>query len=448
MGWKTIFSVPLFLGLALALYGPGSAGAADTIADLLEGRVRDHPEDSAGWRMLGQYRFQQGDYAGASQALERAVALEPDRAAAHFDLGRALLALGLTQEAAVHLRQVMSFAPDSSYAAEARALAKDLPPSPEDAGVIPASFEVNRFERPTAGVAPAPPPPPPRLLNFRLDSGAIYNSNVQLAPISRELFPQNRAGFQGFLAPHLEYGVPLGDSWRAGPLWHGYFNVNQGSLSPFNLQHYQPGVFVERLLAGETVTLASRLQYDFSYDAFGGDPFGTRHALTPSLAFRWNGNQESVLFWTVDYTRFTDEGTFPPNTSRNGWTNTVGFSHVLRPEVEWVRLLRAGVEGQLADLSGSDFSYRGIYFFGEVQFPFFMESLLGLQLGAGYRDFFESTMSPSRNESIWRAGVELRKNFNEHWSAATIFSYDRFDSRNPIFNADRSIAGLLVTFQY
>ncbi len=448
--WK-IHSVFLpMIVLVLPVLGPLTGRSAeepeDVLAAYLEARLRSHPEDATGWRMLGQLRLQRGNHAGAIKALELAVQLDPNRAAAHFDLGRAFLALGRTEDAADHLRRCIQVAPDSTYAAEARVLSRNLPAPQNDPSVVPAGFEVNRFERPTGGITP--PLPPPGLLNLRLDAGAIYNTNVQLAPISRDLFPQARASPQGFLAPHLEYSLPLGDTWRVGPLFHGYFNVNEGGLGAFDLQHYQPGLFVARVFSNEAAELVPRLQYDFSYDAFAGTPFGTRHALTPSLTTRWSSGQESVLFWTLDYTRFNDEGVFPPNTSRNGWTNTVGLSHVLYPDLTWVRLLRGGVEGQLADLVGRDFRYLGFYAYGEVQFPFLLESLLGLKVGAGYRDFFEWSIVPSRNEAVWQAGLEIRKDFTGHWSAKAIFSYDRFASPNPLFDANRYFAGIVVTYRY
>jgi hypothetical protein len=50
--------------------------------------------------------------------------------------------------------------------------------------------------RPELGQVDQPPLPSPSPLWVRLEAGALYNSNVQLSPISRELVPGDRASAQ------------------------------------------------------------------------------------------------------------------------------------------------------------------------------------------------------------------------------------------------------------
>ena len=52
------------------------------------------------------------------------------------------------------------------------------------------------------------------------------------------------------------------------------------------------------------------------------------------------------------------------------------------------------------------------------------------------------------NENIWRGGAELRKSFGDHLSTAMVFNYVRFDSKNPLFEAERFLAGVVTTIEF
>jgi tetratricopeptide (TPR) repeat protein len=65
------------------------------------------PENPDGWVNIGRARLQEGNIAGALDVLEKALALDPHLARAHFFFARVLKANGQYEEAAGHLRTVL-----------------------------------------------------------------------------------------------------------------------------------------------------------------------------------------------------------------------------------------------------------------------------------------------------------------------------------------------------
>ena len=111
-----------------------------------------------------------------------------------------------------------------------------------------------------------------------------------------------------------------------------------------------------------------------------------------------------------------------------------------------LRSVLLGIDLQHANLDGSDFAYRGVNLFSKLEIPL-MDSLdLILKGGWGYRDYFDFAFTPSRNENIWQAGIELKKKIDEHWYVSGVLNYDSFDSGNPLFEAEQYISGIIVTW--
>lgn len=426
--------------------------AGPTGADLesvLRQRVAARPEDGSAWRLLGRYLLQHGKPQEGLDPLRRAVELEPLSAAAHLNLGRALQQLDRPNEAAAHYQRAAELAPESEYAREAEAELAAL----GDAGVLPVDYRIREFAGSNIDdlpgiIEPLPPPGFPRPLWARLETGALYNSNVALAPTSRNLFPGPRESFQLYLSPELEYSLLDDGLWRAGPVFLGYFALNEGNFEEFNLQSYQPGLFVERAFAENGLTLIPRLQYDFTHDEFDGETFGNRHRMTTSANALWDDGDVSTLYWSIEHTDFVDEGLLPAITSRDGWTNVVGASHTHFTDRRLLRAVRGGLDLQRTDTTGTDFSFNGISLFGEAEVPIVPTVDLVVEAGWGYRDYFDYEFAPSRNENIWRAGARLRKWFSESLWAALVFNYDRFDSRNRLFDAERFLTGAVLTYEY
>ena len=472
--------------LALApgfLSAQPNESSSSALQKRIESRIAENPEDASAWRMLGKIRHRDNDLAGAREALEAAIQLDPSIAASHFDLAELLMATGKSDQAALHYQQAIAIAPGSDYAEDARDVLAHLSTEPE-ADVKPAlaeftsgaggsglqtdespplieqaGFEISRFD--TSAVAPdadeiLEDQVIPNRLRVRLESGVVYNSNVTLTPINRELFPAAQDTAQFFLAPELEYRALDAGEWGAGPTFLGHFTFNEDSFSNLNLQSYQPGAFLERVFAGSPTIFVTRLQYGFTHDAFDGKTIGNRHSVMASTAAVWDickpvaendARDLTFSYFSADHTDILDDGVMPSLTSRDGWTYRLGAAHTFAVNDRFLRSIRVGADLEHADLAGDNFAYDGISTYVDGILPLTDTLTLKVEGGWGYRDYSDFTASPSRNENIWRAGTRLTKQLNDHWSIAGVFNYDRFDSKNEQFNSDRFLAGLVAIFE-
>ena len=89
-------------GIGLFLQGD-LTGAAAAFAKITE----IDPKNPDGWVNLGRVRVQEGNLAAAREVLDRALALKPDLARAHYFYSRVLRSEGQYDEAARHLREVI-----------------------------------------------------------------------------------------------------------------------------------------------------------------------------------------------------------------------------------------------------------------------------------------------------------------------------------------------------
>lgn len=419
------------------------------MAARLQQRVQQRPFDPNAWRLLGRHQLRQGDYRAALRSLEQALQLDSELVAAHFDLARCLLALDQTAAAEEHLLAVVRLAPDCQYAADAESLL--MAAAAEADAVQPAGFEITRFD---GSLHPAEVPEDPmsataaKPWHFRLEIGGLFNSNPALAPISRSLVPAAPESFQLVATPDLELRLFESDALSVGSMVRGSFTHNEGNARELNLQSYQPGLFLEKVFLRPNSVLVSRLEYSFSHDEFDGDTLGNRHSLFASLASVSQSGSLTFAYLSTDHTNFMDDGISPSVTSQDGWTYTAGISHRFAVNRRWLKSILIGADAKYADLTGADFRFAGTSLFFDLEIPLTESILLKPEGGWGYRDYFEFTGSPSRNEHIWRGGVRLEKRINDHLTLASVFNYERFDTDHPSFAADRYTTGVLAILEY
>jgi hypothetical protein len=441
--------------LCLLVWFPGGSvqAASDELLAQLQQRVTDDPDSGTAWRLLGRHLLNLEQVDLAYDALSRAIELSPESAAAWHDFGRVAMARGDLQDAAEAFQIVLSLAPETPYADLAREELSGLEPDLEGSGVQTASWEIRRFDGAEVLDQLEDTDPPlrrwlPDSLTFRLETGLLFNSNVALAPVSRQLAPGDRASFQFFAAPNLQWAMFDETTWRSGASFRGRYTLNEGNFRRFNLQSFRPGWFTEWFVYRGDQLFVPRIAYDYTHDQFDGTTVGGRHGLLASVSTFWNDDHASFLYWAGDYTDFNDDGVLPSVTSQDGWLNSIGISHDVTLSYRHLHLVRAGVDVSQADTDGSDYRYRGVNLFADAVIPIVDTVEVTLQGGWGYRDFPDYEFEPSRNEVLWRGGAELRKYFGDNMSIAAICDFNRFDSRNPLFEADRLILGTVAEFEY
>jgi hypothetical protein len=273
----------------------------------------------------------------------------------------------------------------------------------------------------------------------------LFNSNVALAPISRQLSPDENGGFQAYLEPDMQYAWAKTDSYTAGVQFAGFFACNEPDNSDFNLQHYQPGVYFELPRQCGEWEVDSLLSYDFAYDIFGGTTLGTRHELAASVTATDPAGHRWTVFWVGDMTEFRDDGDDPPLTSLDGPTQTIGVARRWQLYDSWFDNVRFSADGQWAELTGADQAYRGVFLLLTTACVLSECWELRPELGWGFRSYPDFTGTPERNESIWRTRAEFRRWLSDHCYLSLNGSYDRFDSANDEYAAERFTVGVSAT---
>ncbi|HUG69379.1 MAG TPA: tetratricopeptide repeat protein [Pirellulaceae bacterium] len=407
------------------------------------------PTNASNWRMLAKILHHRGDLAAAEEALQRALVLDPQSPAIHLDLGSLLLERQQVQAAIHHFSETVRLAPDSEQGEAANLHLNQLSFDPQFTMLV--AFEAPWIPRPQPEDVTAHlhhEQLPARRLAVEVDAGALFNSNVELAPISRQLSSAERGGFQTYIAPEFHYLLHDSAAWQLGTSFDAYVNVNESHLSAFNLQHYQPGVYFDyRSIRGET-ELVTRVNYEYAIDLFDGEVFGNKQALTTSLTAFHDRPMTTLLYWTIDYTDFRDDGAVPDFDSLDGLTNTVGMSRSWEFDQWLLRRLDLGADAQWADVRGSDQKYRGIFVYSEARTACLFGSELVASGGWGYRDYPEFSGDPSRNEILYVAGLQLDRRISENWRCTLFFNYDSFDTPNTTYSAERYRSGWYIKWEH
>jgi tetratricopeptide (TPR) repeat protein len=383
---KTFFIISALLAsLMMLAVSPTAAQQLESISPLEQNllqRVAQPDARATDWRLLGKLRLKRNDLPGAIQACSQAVSLDPHNASAHYDVAQVWLAAEQTEKAAYYFQLVTELAPESEYAQQAAFTLQSLPNShAETASGFEADLQADRFGGvPLINSEKAEP-----RFGFEMDLGWVYNSNVQLAPLSRVVTTQGLASHQGFWAPRTKYRFLDNELWQGGLSFDGYFSVNEAAYNNFNVQEYQPGAFLEHSYFTASSELVTRIEYNYSLNYFSGSEYANRNSITTVFSVI-RPFSESLVSWTIDYSNFADDGTTPSISSLDGWTNTLSASHTIFPDESRWSSWAIGADVQLAALVGDDYVYRGTFLFTEGTLTLPWQSQLVTQLGWGYRD--------------------------------------------------------------
>ncbi len=485
-GWFLLGVLAFAAASAAPLSGQSPAAGVESAAPhpmlaLLYARVERDPHHSDSWRLIGKLQAQQGDTAMAVDALTRALDLDNENAATHFDLGQLLLASGDAANADVHFRQCVAIAPHSDYAKQlyqqrlvlqppglsdglepvaaavsndvAYALAQTELGIDEGSQLDTVGYEIQTFDGADdldrrLNELRSDADPAGRRLRVFLEMGALYNSNVSLTPISRDLVASDAESYQGFLSPELEWIALQRGAWRAGPLGRGYFTVNEASQRAFDLASFQPGAFLERDLQVGSSDWIARLDHVYSLDLLDGSRLGDRHSVTASMIMIRPDLDVIYTYFSTRFSQFDDDGLDASVSSLDGTSFTGGISRFFQTENAWLPTYSLGIDLESADTEGSDYRYRAINGHGDVTCQLSERWSLVTTVGVGHRDYYDFTGPVNRNELTWRVHGKLRWQWSERLSFAAVVGHDRFASDNEDFDAERTQGGIITTLTY
>lgn len=443
---------------------------------LLQRLVEEDPTRSDSWRLIGRIHQKNGQLTEALAAFSRALETQPDNIAAHFDLAELLTEAGKEASANGHYDMVMKLGPDSSYAAElverglrpAVSAATQTEAMPENATTnaaywesidIPfeeieqAGFQIQTFDGSDDLLRRLQQLDADAASDFNhlrafVELGTMYNTNVSLTPISRELTGGKAASAQLFLSPEVEWIAVRHDSWRIGPLARGYFTVNESSFESLNLASFQPGSFIERdFLWGES-QLTGRLDYVYSLDFLDAERFADRHAVTASLTNVLPDSDVVYSYLTTSYSDFANDGIDPDVDSLDGISVTAGVSRFFRTDWQYMPTWSLGADFEHADTQGDDYRYTAVTLHGDTTIQLLESVSFIPTFGVGYRDYGDFTGAVNRDELTWRAGARLKWQVRPNLSISAIIGHDRFASDNEQFDTQRTQAGIVATFMH
>lgn len=441
---------------------------SNPIMAILQRRVQENPTHADSWRLIGKIHHRDGKSAQAREALRKALAADPESVAAHFDFGQLLESMGDRDTALRHYSAVSSLAPESSYAlkliergivadvadGEAAILAAiRMQASIPTQSVTPVAYEIQTFdgseafERQLKTLETIDPLPTSRLRAF-VETGLLYNSNVSLTPISRELVDVNAAAFQGFLNPELEFILIHSDLFRSGPLTRGYFALNERHQSAFNLASFQGGWFAERDFGSIDHSFVGRLDYVYSLDLQGGNRFGDRHAINVSATSVTDSSDILYLYGTLSLSNFDDDGFNPSVDSLDGPGFISGVTRFFQTDWDHLRTFRLGADVSSADTEGADYRFFGAGMNGGFTFALSNQLSIEPEMGLGFRVYDDFTGAVDRDEVVIRLAAKLKRQFSNRIALALVIGYDRFASGNEDFDAERTEGGIVTSWLY
>jgi hypothetical protein len=432
---------------------PESGRSADETASweaMIQQRLAASPQDASAWRMLGQLALERGAPTEALDAFRRAIQLDRLNVAAYFGLGTAAQQLDRYGDAELAFQHVIELAPESEYAIDAETALAQLPGRDT---VLPVNYELRTFDGSDLAPLIAEPLEDPfptwsDRLEIRTEVGSQFNSNVGLAPSSRELSADTSGGAQALASFTAKWYVYDTERFRIGPMFDSDFTLNEGQLQRFNLQSYRPGFTTNGQFTWRGRLIRPRATYLFTHDEFDGSTFGNRHSLSTSLGTVWSASQITTAYWSIDKNFILNDGLDPDVTSQDGWSNTIGLLHDhIRRNARW-QSFRLGADFQNADTVGSNFRFRAVSVYGQSVLVLTPKVKATFNAGWTFRDYYDFTGDPTRDTHIVRVGGELRRAWGRGVSTALVSQYTNFDSPNPNFATDRFLAGLLCTWDY
>ena len=464
---------------------PAPTAAQARMLAMMEAKVDANPGHSDSWRSLGRLQKAIGDTDASVASTAKAIEIDPFNAAAQFDYGQLMSERSQMQLAQEHFDRVFAIAPTSSYANQLRAQGIREPPKTFAALGTPQVTAIGKGGADIANSSTYPPPKFPRdilgqktqpigyeiqtfdgsddverrlnqlesevknpanRLRAFLETGVLYNSNVTLTPVSRELAQSDSASFQGFANPDFDWKWILKESTRMGPMFRGYFTVNENDFQDFNLASFQPGAFAEHDFQLGQSEATGRLEYIFANDFFDGNQIGDRHAITGSLTVIRPDLAAFYGYLTLAQSDFTDDGVDPSLSSLDGTTITTGVSRFYQTGWKPIPMHTLGVDLESADTDGADFRYLSINLHGSAGWNISDRLKFTPTYGVGYRDYYDFTSSVPRNELFWRLHGRLQYTFNPLVAVSLVAGHDRFASENENFDTERTEGGVVLTF--
>lgn len=465
----------------------------DAVASLEEAKRLD-PSRTDVDLPLAMARFHQGDLDGARTALDAAAPHAGDRAEYHLYRGLLLLQAAESESAAASLERARDLNPlavepsASYYAGLAWASAEDQARAESALRQVidsaPGTVWATEAERALVRIEGGE-----RAWWAWVQGGFEYDDNVVLRGRSVVL-PQEISGqhdVRGVWTVHGGYEFLRTPDWSAGAAIT-YYGSAHFDLDQFD-QHYPVlSLWLDRRLA-EATTL--RLRYDTGYAWVDNDPFLFTHGLTGTVFHDWGREGSSRLF--AGYYRsnylYGQEADVPDgpggplrtcldrddiicgpagldesrerNRDGDGWL--AGVEHTYRVGALDTELI-AGYLFDYFSARGREYSYTAHQIRAESRTALPWDLELRTLVSYTYAPYRNASTYPDparlflnrqyflsddpRSDDIWYFRVELEKYWTEQLSTSVRYGYLNNHSNVAVFDYDREITGIYVTYRF
>ncbi len=413
-------------------------------------------------------RYHVGDLAGARQALDSLPANATQQPEYHLYRGLLLLEAAQSAEAGAAFDRARELAPTevepiaAYYSGVAWLSAKDR--ARADAAfdrviaLAPGSVWAQEAERARKGGAGAAGP----LARWAwVRAGAEWDSNVVLRGDDVSLPSEIGDESDGRAVWVLHGGAELfrRGSWSGG-INGTYYGSAHFDLTDFDENHPTAGLWLDHRFDEATVL---RVRYDAGHAWIDGDEFLFDQELAPTLYHDWGragqtqlGARFSKLSFLYPVTAPALGGFASDYRNRDGWGWGVNAQHGIAvggPETE----LFVGAGYFDYDARGGEYSYAGpnVWVGVETLLPAAFQlratggfAYLSFDNPSSFPDPTTGLLDPAhRRDHTWHARIELERELGAGFSALARYSYQDRDTHTDVFDYDRHIVGLYVTYQ-
>ncbi|MBI4400873.1 MAG: tetratricopeptide repeat protein [Nitrospirae bacterium] len=424
------------LGLGISQYSLGHYRDALTSLTAAEKVL---PDDPLVYFYQGLTYHELEDFEQSPGRFLRAMTLSPDLAPiAQYYSGVAYYRRGVLDEARIAFESAIALQPESEEAQAARELLAETPRA-----------------------APAGP----RRWSLSFHVGSEWDSNVVLVPQGTQP-PGGSTGiskqhdYRTVLSASGDFRAIQTETWTVGASY-GIYQSFHRTLSGFDVEDHSPTFYVQHQVG----PLRISLQYVYNYTLVGRSPYLISHA-AQSLFTLTEGSRTFTQFQLRYQNKDFQDGRFPLNSARDGKNWLAGVTQYLLFADNKGRA-RVGytydtdntgggsptVASPAGTLENADWAYTAHRISAGLEVPPIWTMNLDLAFDY-YRQNYKNPNTFSvdgltrRKDNIYAFTGTLSRNIAKNLSAALQYSYIRDQNNIDVFDYNRNIYSLILTWWF
>lgn len=228
-------------------------------------------------------------------------------------------------------------------------------------------------------------------------------------------------------------------------------SIHDHSLNEFNFHSQEFGVNFRKKFQLAGRDFVGGLRYEFLLGFLEDRLFSARNRWLLSAETRFTERTRTVFYDRVSQARYSDDGSEPSQTSRDGIYNDLGFTQYFYSE-DFTKYIFFREEFNAGVTHGSNFDSIGSTtragFFSPLMEKLDLETSAGLRLG--FYPFFSSTSAidqSRRRDSEWDIYTALTYHLTSQLGLRLFYRYIGSNNQNNLFSYERQIGGAQVIYE-